>query len=324
MVSVTIGNSATNIGDRTFAYCSRLTAVTVAPLNANYSSIDGILFNKGQSLLILCPGDETGGVTITNSVTNIGEYALQRCSGLTNISIGNSVAGIAGSAFAWCSGLTTITLPDSVTSIGESAFEHCPNLTSVTAPNSVTSIGDWAFSDCLGLARVTIGNSVTSIGSYAFYNCAGLTGVTIGSSVTSIGWYAFLNCFNLNSMFFRGNAPYAIWAPPPSGGPPLGYPTISYYLPGTSGWEATYCGQPAYLLNPAPQTSGPSFGVGTNGFGFNITGTADIPIVVEASTNLTAAAWVPLQSCTLTNGLIYFSDPAWTNFPTRAYRIRSP
>ena len=84
-------------------------------MNANYSSIDGILFNKGQSLLILCPGDETGGVTITNSVTNIGEYALQRCSGLTNIIIGNSVAGIAGSAFAWCSGLTTITLPDSVT-----------------------------------------------------------------------------------------------------------------------------------------------------------------------------------------------------------------
>ena len=31
-----------------------------------------------------------------------------------------------------------------------------------------------------------------------------------------------------------------------------------------------------------------------------------------------------MQTCTLTNGSIYFSDPDWTNHPTRFYRIRSP
>ena len=119
-------------------------------------------------------------------------------------------------------------------------------------------------------------------------------------------------------MFFRGNAPAAgtYYA--------LRYGTVCYYLPGTTGWGAYWNGRPAYLWNPAPQTSGPSFGVGPTGFGFNITGTTNIPIVVEASTNLAAATWVPLQTCTLTNGLIYFSDPAWTNYPTRHYRIRSP
>jgi hypothetical protein len=78
------------------------------------------------------------------------------------------------------------------------------------------------------------------------------------------------------------------------------------------------------LWNPRAQTSDGSIGVRSNRFGFNIAGTADIPLVVEASTNVAAQSWVPLQSCTLTNGLVYFSDPQWTNFPGRFYRIRSP
>jgi hypothetical protein len=61
-----------------------------------------------------------------------------------------------------------------------------------------------------------------------------------------------------------------------------------------------------------------------NRFGFNIGGTPDIPLVIQASTDPAARSWISLQSCTLTNGLIYFSDPQWTNFPGRFYRIRSP
>jgi hypothetical protein len=59
-------------------------------------------------------------------------------------------------------------------------------------------------------------------------------------------------------------------------------------------------------------------------FGFNIAGTADIPLVVEASTSTAEGSWVTLQTGTLTNGLIDFSDPEWTNYPNRLYRIRSP
>ena len=50
----------------------------------------------------------------------------------------------------------------------------------------------------------------------------------------------------------------------------------------------------------------------------------DIPIVVEACANLAHAAWVPLQSLNLTNGAFYFSDPNWTNYSARLYRLRSP
>ena len=78
------------------------------------------------------------------------------------------------------------------------------------------------------------------------------------------------------------------------------------------------------LWNPQPKTDDGSFGVRQNGFGFNITGTADIPIVIEASAGIASQLWVPLQNSKLTNGLIYFSDSQWTNYPARFYRIRSP
>ena len=59
-------------------------------------------------------------------------------------------------------------------------------------------------------------------------------------------------------------------------------------------------------------------------FGFNIAGTPDIPLVIEASADLAGSSWTPLHACTLTNGLVYFSDPQWTNHPRGFYRIRSP
>jgi len=55
-----------------------------------------------------------------------------------------------------------------------------------------------------------------------------------------------------------------------------------------------------------------------------ITGTTNIPIVVEACTNLASPVWTPLQTVTLTNGLFYFSDPQWTNYSGRFYSIQMP
>jgi hypothetical protein len=99
-----------------------------------------------------------------------------------------------------------------------------------------------------------------------------------------------------------------------------------YYLPGTTGWIAfsTDTGLTPVLWNPLIQTGDGSFGVRSNQFGFNITGTTNIPIVVEACTNLANPVWTPLQTVTLTNGSFYFSDPQWTNYPSRYFRISSP
>ncbi len=100
----------------------------------------------------------------------------------------------------------------------------------------------------------------------------------------------------------------------------------AYYLPGTTGWSAfaAETGAKTVLWNPQPQTSDGSFGVKNNRFGFNIAGTSNLVVVVEACTDLANPAWQPVQTCILTNGLAYFSDPQWTNYARRFYRICSP
>jgi hypothetical protein len=73
---------------------------------------------------------------------------------------------------------------------------------------------------------------------------------------------------------------------------------------------------------PVPQVSCPV--ILSNQFGFTITGTSNMPIAVEACTNLINPSWFLMQICTLTQGAMYFSDSQWTNNPACLYRIRSP
>jgi len=116
------------------------------------------------------------------TVTGIGNYAFDDCSGLTSVSIPNTVTSIGNSAFGNCSGLVSIIIPDSVVSIGEGGFYGCTSLTSITLSNNLTNIGMQAFLLCTSLTSITIPNSVTSIGVNAFGICLGLTSVTVNWS----------------------------------------------------------------------------------------------------------------------------------------------
>ena len=235
LTSVTIGNSVTSIGKSAFFGCSRLTEINVDENNSTYSSIDGVVFNKSQTELVLCPTGKQGAYTIPNSVKIIGEMAFSGCSGLTSVTIPDSVTGIRDWAFANCKNLTSITIPYSVRSIFTRAFSNNSYLMKInvdesntryssidgvlfnksqtnlikcpegrqggyTIPNSVINIEFEAFFRCMKLTSVTIPNSVTSIGGYAFRGCHGLTSVTIPNSVTKIGYFAFGDCDGLTSV----------------------------------------------------------------------------------------------------------------------------
>jgi uncharacterized repeat protein (TIGR02543 family) len=173
-------------------------------------------------------------IKMPTSITLIGEYAFEGCSGIVgNLLIPSSVTSIGNYAFSGCAGLTgNLTFPGSVTSIGRYSFSHCAGLTgNINIPNSIISIGDGPFYDCEKITSITVDdanpkyksidgvlfnktitkliqcpsgkvtnsytipNTTTSIGSCALYNCSNLTGsLTIPNSVTIIGDYAFNGC----------------------------------------------------------------------------------------------------------------------------------
>ena len=133
LTNITIPESVTSIGDNAFYGCSSLTNINVQKENSNYSSIDGILFNKTQTVIIKYPKGKKGtSYEIPNSVTSIGEKAFESCSSLTNITIPNSVTSIGNVAFGGCDSLTSITIPERVTSIGDHAFCYCSSLINIT------------------------------------------------------------------------------------------------------------------------------------------------------------------------------------------------
>ena len=143
-----------------FSDCISLTDINVKADNKNYTSVNGVLFNKDKTELICYPAKKNNKrYIIPNSVTSIERFAFHKCIYLTDVTISNGVTNIENWAFHSCKSLTSINIPDSATSIGEEAFYNCESLTSITIPNSVTQIGKNALGYYFGYynneARVT-------------------------------------------------------------------------------------------------------------------------------------------------------------------------
>jgi len=169
------------------------------------------------------------------------------------------------------------------------------------------------------------GLPVTSIGDGAFAYSS-ISSIVIPNSVTNIGDQAFFFCVNLQVIYFQGNAP-AMGEGVFDQVTYFNDKATIYYLPGSTGWGSTFGGLPTalwYLSNPLILNSEPNIGTQTNGFGFNIYWASNISVVVEACTNLSNPIWVPILTNTPTSGSSYFSDPQWTNYPGRFYRVSSP
>lgn len=153
LVSITIPSSVTSISNLAFSGCSGLTSVTVEITDLAAWCTNPVTFSIPSSctLYLSLNGNVIQDLTIPNSVTKIGNYAFDGCSGLTSVTIPNSVTEIGDRAFCGCSGLTSVTIPNSVTSIGYSAFAGCSGLTSVEIPDDVTCIGSGAFDSSVSI-----------------------------------------------------------------------------------------------------------------------------------------------------------------------------
>lgn len=235
--SITIPKSVISIGNGAFNECGGLTAILVDVNNTMYSSTNGVLFDKQQSIIIQYPsGKSDSNYSLPESVTEIGDHALSSCDNLLKVSLPESVTCIGEYAFNECSSLADISIPNNVTSIGRGAFFGCKNLSIITIPERVTSIGEFAFTECSSLTGIfvdsfntmfssvdgvlydkqqseiiqypngksdnnyTLPESVTTVGDGSFCCNRKLKSIKLSGNVKTIGYNAFQDCNSLEDV----------------------------------------------------------------------------------------------------------------------------
>lgn len=133
--------TVTSVVPLCFNFCSSLTYIDVDKNNANYKSVDGVLFSKDGTKLVAFPGGRGGTYTVPNGVTSIGNYAFDHCYKLTSVSMYNSVTEIGTNAFSYCWNMTSIQLSLNLTTLGREALAYNPGIKQLHLPGSLASIG---------------------------------------------------------------------------------------------------------------------------------------------------------------------------------------
>jgi hypothetical protein len=324
-----IPNSITNIGAWAFDSCSALTSVSIPTI----------------------PPIENG----FRGPPTIKDHAFEACTGLTSVMVSGVATQIMSFAFDGCTNVMGFYFQGDTPSVYNSTVFGSDSNSTVYYHSGRLGWGptfsglptaQWVFSNgftfttnsgaititgynygvqstiSLVIPNATNGLPVTAIGDQAFYDLDNVTDVTIPRSVTTIGTSAFYSCTQLNSIYCLGNSPI-----PTDDTSAFLYnnnPKV-YYLPGTTGWGANFDGVPTAswkLPYPTILNFEPDFGIQTNSFGFTISWATNVPVVVEACTNLSNPVWTPVGTNVLTSGSSYFSDLQWANYPGRFYRLR--
>ena len=184
---VIIPENIKTIGTGAFTNCASLIEFIVSGNNTNYSSIEGVLFDKNKTTLIAYPAKkDVENYIIPDGVTTVLENAFYNNNSLKSITIPDGVTSIG--RFVMCDNFTTayitqngvdnyknynisaknIVLDENVTYIGDGAFAY-RGMQTISLPEGITSIGYRAFWFCSSLYEVILPTSINSLGEEIFY-----------------------------------------------------------------------------------------------------------------------------------------------------------
>ena len=211
--NVSIGSGCTSISATAFVNTSSIDRITVSEDNKNFTVVDGVLYNKDMTTLVLYPKNCSGEFAVPDTVTTIADYAFYESPNITKITIGKNVKTIGNYAFYNCPALFKVDFGNAVKTIGSYSFAVNDSIESIEFPDSLESIGDNAFIAYPDgsyvenkLKSVKFGKGLKTIGNNAFYRNQKLTNIEFtGENLTSIGSYAFYNCIALTELNLKGN-----------------------------------------------------------------------------------------------------------------------
>ena len=194
--SIHIPKNVKRVVGLSFSLCTSLKSITVDPENEYFCSIDGNLYTKdGSTLLLYAPGKTESKFQIPEGVSVVNSFAFNNCGSLKHITVSSTVSELPYDAIMHCRSLGGISvdennttyksidgnlysqdektflklcigepnvnliIPDGVMSIAENAMYFCDNIISVTIPETVKFIGENAFLHCSSLSYVAFENT---------------------------------------------------------------------------------------------------------------------------------------------------------------------
>lgn len=189
--TVKIGAGVTLVGDYAFDGCRQLSSIEVDGANACYSSVDGVLFDKKQTLMIKCPEAKTGLLKLPETLVEVKDFA---CSNSKKLS-GNLV------------------LPAMLQKIGAYGFDNCQNLEgALVFPEKLTSLGDAAFSGCWNIEKSLVLPENVTVGTQTFGYMHKVADLTLPVSLDELPQALFLGCKGIKQISTTREIPAKVGA----------------------------------------------------------------------------------------------------------------
>ena len=207
-----IGPAVTTLEYNCFYYCTNLKAVFVDPANPAYVSVDGVLYNKDQTEIILhpiqnseyraalslglaAPEDPAGSEAFLAEFRALfpedpekapaeAKRAMEEVGAVYTVP--DTVSSVAPFCFSYCDKLTRVDLPEGLRSLGQMALFKCASLESIRLPDGLESIGADGLSYCPKLDYIFVPASVKTIGHHAFFGCLGVDEIQLGAADASM------------------------------------------------------------------------------------------------------------------------------------------
>lgn len=202
--TVKVSSTVESIADTAFEYCSNLSKFEVDENNSNYLAVEGILYNKDCTKLLICPRQKIDPkILLPDTVKEISPLAFYKIGTLKEIDLKN-VEIVGDNSFYGCDNLSIVNSLNKFTSIGENAFYGCTLLEKIDFAEGLESIGNQAFYKCELLKTLNIPSTLKTIGDYAFYDTA-IKSVSIPKTLNDIGTGAFSRCELLENVELSDN-----------------------------------------------------------------------------------------------------------------------
>lgn len=198
--SIYIGSGAQLIGDGLAYNCPKLKRITISNDNLNYSSFDGVLYDKSLTELIRFPSaNEIAVFSVPETVRSIDPSAFKDAVHLRRVEINRGISEITPNCFENCRQLEGVKLPETVVRIDAEAFLKCISLNEINFPVRLKSIDRSAFMLCRSLKEINLSIGIETVAAQAFEGCSALEKLDLSKCRAQFSGSAFRHCDSLES-----------------------------------------------------------------------------------------------------------------------------